>query len=507
MEGITYTVWQACGILFILLLPFVALKRPLWFPGLVTLGLPTFGWVKLANTVLGQARVIHLIILCGGFILLKNFEKRKLKTRPMPKSPWIADQAPIFLIMILMAMYGLMFMEYLYTGEAFFFYEITDSFVGSLLPCLIVLSHPPREDSFAEILKGIALGAVLAFIPTLADIRVIASFYLPFSGEAEKLEMIQYRDRNTLSYFGNQAAICLLYLSFLNKPGKVLYNKILQILFFLFVALALFNQSRRWFVSLIVFCSLLFFYLYSHSKLSVRRRLGSQTANRGKLTTILFACTASLLIVFSYNKVQRYAVQHMGEELESSFSGPGHTRIDLWKMAQEKFLENPLFGVGLTGYGFISEDVDPKTGNIIARRVGSHNLALEILVQYGIAGGTLFLGFLLAMLASIYRWLRISRNDRFRTEMSLLTIYWLSLFPSVILGGGYPQHLGLLALLPCAMYLMINQEIGVVVNKSVNQAIITPRWGNRVKLQRITRDRNSLALPSSSPQDRSTLDD
>lgn len=62
MTGITYDVWRLCGIVFILLLPYVVWKRRLWFPGLAAMGLGVFGSVKFWPAMGGSLRVWDLLI-------------------------------------------------------------------------------------------------------------------------------------------------------------------------------------------------------------------------------------------------------------------------------------------------------------------------------------------------------------------------------------------------------------------------------------------------------------
>jgi tetratricopeptide (TPR) repeat protein len=109
------------------------------------------------------------------------------------------------------------------------------------------------------------------------------------------------------------------------------------------------------------------------------------------------------------------------EETRFTGGGLGDYRADYWRVSLRQFREEPLLGVGADNFGaaYIRER---RTGN---EAKFPHSTPLAILSSTGLVGAALFLGFVMAALAS---YLRARREDTFAAAVGgaavVVFAYW-----------------------------------------------------------------------------------
>ncbi len=269
MTGITYQVWRLCGIAFILLLPYVVWKRRLWFPGLAAMGLGVFGSVKFWPAMGGSLRVWDLLLVGGIYIILFILLEKRRRPGSNHLRLGSLEKAPIFLVALLFLLLFRIVCEYIYSGEYFFQRVIRDFLISTLLPCIIILIHPPRKDGFQELLKGIGLGAFLVLIPALTDVETFRGVWDAISGG----HIIGYYGTAYKGKYWAQMAvhvgIVLVCLCVFNIKRRKYFIPAAAICFMIAVV----PLSRRWFISVICFLVLFSFWWIKISRRSKRPNL------------------------------------------------------------------------------------------------------------------------------------------------------------------------------------------------------------------------------------------
>lgn len=463
LSGLVKQVWMACTIVFILILPYVVLKRRLWFPGLVVVTWSSFGMAKLTPIKWGPLRVQHLLIMASILIIGIIMLERKRLPRRTRSNGLLSDHAPVFLVFLAILMLLRMLFEYANTGAIFFPREIRDLVFTTLLPCLIIIIHPGREDSFVQILQGIALGALFALLPAFLDIEALSNVWADLtSGLTVYFQRFGYRDRNTVAFFALQAAVSIFYLNILQMKNKKrhVYHFVAMSL----VAFSMVNQSRRWFLGVITFVVL--FYPLWLTGITSRAKMRGLAQDQHKPNLINgFVIGVLIFSVGSFlaTRFDRFSFDTLSSELGPSFLVPAtSSRADTWKSALDVWSDHPWSGVGLSGFGVVGLALDPESGEINARHIGAHSLLMDVLVQYGIVGVILASVFFLGMGRFFARWIRLQNNEKIAKEIKLLLVFWVALLPAAFFGSWAPHHLGLLALLPCTAWLIRNVSTGFI---------------------------------------------
>jgi O-antigen ligase len=138
------------------------------------------------------------------------------------------------------------------------------------------------------------------------------------------------------------------------------------------------------------------------------------TGSRVSFLAFLLSFIAYMVLFKSKSKWGKYAVMFIGvfiliymwqvllksqviiERIIQSFQeGDLSERDIVWKSVMPIWAENPIFGVGKTGYEYI-------TLNLIGRIISPHNVFLEVLCLTGIAGLFLYLVFLYRIIHKSY---------------------------------------------------------------------------------------------------------
>ena len=451
MTGISYQAWRLCGIAFMLLLPYVIWKRRLWFPGLAAIGLGVFGGIKFWPAMGGSLRVWNLLLVGGVFIVLFILLEKRWRPGSGHLRLGSLEKAPIFLMALLFLLLFRIVCEYIYSGEYFFQRVIRDFIISTLLPCIIILIHPPREDGFKEILKGIGLGAFLVLLPAFTDVETFRGVWNAISGGYVIGQYDPVYRGKCWAQMAIHVGIVLVYLCVFNIKRRKYYMPAAAICFMIAVV----PLSRRWFVSMSCFLVLFSFWWIKISRRSKRTNL---------VIGVLILCFAVSLTWFVESHFKRHSYFTMVAELgPSSMVRAGYSRFDLWKYTLKEWLEKPVVGRGYLGYGWVVYEKEAGTGAVFSRHIGAHNIIMDLLVKTGLIGALLGIIFLKQMFSLLRKWFKLSKgNERFFKELSLLSIYWVSLFPAAIFGGCNIDTLGLIAILPCAIRFVILNHAGTV---------------------------------------------
>ena len=93
-----------------------------------------------------------------------------------------------------------------------------------------------------------------------------------------------------------------------------------------------------------------------------------------KLILILLSVITSLLLISLFNK----EITLLPVEMINKFKNFQYSRIDIWAKAINIIFENPIFGTGASSFPEIYKNI---TGMWKAH---SHNLALELMISYGL---------------------------------------------------------------------------------------------------------------------------
>ena len=97
-------------------------------------------------------------------------------------------------------------------------------------------------------------------------------------------------------------------------------------------------------------------------------------------------------------------------QLENSAGG----RLDLWKIAVDKFNESPLYGIGFGGYSLSVGGIMLSNGETVPTGFDTHNFWMKTLCEQGIIGASLLALILLKSFLSGWKLYKSSETDFFR---------------------------------------------------------------------------------------------
>ncbi|NUM60683.1 MAG: O-antigen ligase family protein [Ignavibacteriaceae bacterium] len=231
-----------------------------------------------------------------------------------------------------------------------------------------------------------------------------------------------------VDYVGYSIVISFIFLM-LKKRGKLISLIVLCIL-----SLALiFTQTRSiWLVTgATLFLSFLHLFFSSQKYQLSRLKLSVG------FISIIFAISIFTLTLKDVNKdyferVEIKKIEQTDDPMRLTLQiNSLVTRYFIWSAAWEAFINNPVIGVGIYGFPFVSKeysDVDPFLYKSFIEKLTPHETFLAILTEGGILG---FLGFMFFLISTIlyaiknYKLSR-SQDELFYSELILwLTIYTL----------------------------------------------------------------------------------
>jgi len=143
---------------------------------------------------------------------------------------------------------------------------------------------------------------------------------------------------------------------------------------------------------------------------------------------VVFVLIFSVLALFYSNVIdfnfiyERFFGEHI-TDISSLTAG----RTDWWKAAFEGFKQKPIFGYG--GSQLASQWVN---FNILGIAAVMHNLYVEILIQYGIVGLTVFLLIIIRVVVDLKNLLKL--NKKHATDTTYLIIPFISLATMLFAG-------------------------------------------------------------------------
>lgn len=452
MTGITYLTWRICVGLSIILLAYALIKHPLWIPGMIVQMLASFGSARFVYFRFSPQRAYalrwtHLALYLGAIYFLSISLQKGHNSLADQRTPNRGLSAPGFLVLGIVLMMFRMFVEYAFVArEAYVLNTIELVFLRTFLPCVIVLAHPARSDALQEILRGIALGSALSLMPVIADWRslVYGLSTLWTSGIIAKVRFA-YRYYHWQGLWALEGATAVFYLALLSGSRRKLIGA--TVVAILAGAFILIIQSWRTFFGLLAIPTLTAIFLL---------RGTDRHWPRGRTWSIGILVLMGILIyaiLFGGWHFERFSIDSLVRQFgPSSEVVASISRGDLSRLAFQYWKEHPILGPGLSGFGWVSREVEPGTGKDISGYIGTHSLLLDLMVQHGLIGllwGAIFLVWMLRLLSEE---IKASSGQR-RLELLMLTAFWLGLLVVNLMLGNLVQ-LGLLALLPCTFHLM-----------------------------------------------------
>ena len=136
---------------------------------------------------------------------------------------------------------------------------------------------------------------------------------------------------------------------------------------------------------------------------------------------VVFVLIFSVLALFYSNLIDfNFIYERFFGKYVTDISSLTAGRTDWWKAAFEAFKQKPILGYG--GSQFASKWIN---FNIYGLGAVMHNLYLEILIQYGIVGLTVFLLIIIRILADLKNLLKL--NKKHATDITYLIIPFTSL--------------------------------------------------------------------------------
>ena len=218
------------------------------------------------------------------------------------------------------------------------------------------------------------------------------------------------------------AAILLCFGLFFNKNKKLLFRSIFGLLGFIFIVL---TGTRTLFLSFTLLLVVASFIDFNNLKI----RMAS--SNTRKSLLVYSAVVSIVLISFSYN------ILGFNEDLISRFynsfellgnQNQGNSvleRMDQWQTSIAIFIERPLSGLGLGGFGHYYYGYD--------MRLYPHNIIWEVIAEGGLLGFSIFLLFLSKIWRSFRFNVQIQRTPTYLNKFifSLLFIGLLTSFSSL----------------------------------------------------------------------------
>ena len=224
-----------------------------------------------------------------------------------------------------------------------------------------------------------------------------------------------------VDYVGIGLTLCLI---------KILYSdkyKILWIFAFIIQLMALiFTQTRNaWITSGLLLLSLIFQFIFFNKNVKIASIKKLFISFAILVIVVFVAYQAGRFNPTTYERLSALKPASDNELRINTFV----TRVFIWNTAWNAFKSNPIIGVGLYNFKFVSKHyntIDPVLYKLFVEKVSPHETFLEILCETGIIG---FIGFSFFLFA----WLRMARNNlkicsTERERYIALMIFWSSIF-------------------------------------------------------------------------------
>ena len=143
---------------------------------------------------------------------------------------------------------------------------------------------------------------------------------------------------------------------------------------------------------------------------------------------VVFVLIFSVLALFYSNLIDfNFIYERFFGKYVTDISSLTAGRTDWWKAAFEAFKQKPLFGYGGSRSASLWINF-----NMYGKAMVMHNLFVEILVQYGVVGLTIFLFLIIRVLADLRNLLKL--NKKHTTDITYLLIPFISLATMLFAG-------------------------------------------------------------------------
>ena len=253
--------------------------------------------------------------------------------------------------------------------------------------------YTDREKTISLFILAFILGTIIL------DIRVIQSyggisgiFEFSSSGIHERRVGGDIINENTLGLYNANSFFCCLIMYTKGKKTRPVLSRVLLLISVVFVVMLLLTASKKAFVFLVVGFTLFAMFIYRKS------------SSKKKIAMILITALGVFALYYVLTQVPYFrSVKLRFEELFKTVSTDNEfvsetdqTRINMINEGLAAFYDSPIFGKG-TGYSYT-----------IFHNSYSHNNMVELLMNYGIIGFTIYY---LPYVYILFKLIKLMRQD------------------------------------------------------------------------------------------------
>lgn len=273
----------------------------------------------------------------------------------------------------------ILFTFYVYLSSVIVEYEFSlITQILMLLSCILFSSIYKTEEDYIGLLKAIVIADIIMVSLLIFMAGSINNFLLVVSDDELSNLLIQ---KNIIAFSMSIGSIVCLYLALFYKQS------LFYVFLLLFVLILFCTGSRRGFFTMFVGIACIYYYYCSVKRINFFKTFFSVF-----FVIMAFVYLLQLEIFSNMNERFMNLVSGLGDKTEMTDSDK--TRFLMIHKGFEMFLEKPILGYGANAF-------KQKAGFGIY----SHNNYIELLVNYGVIGFTLFYGFILVILKKSYRYI------------------------------------------------------------------------------------------------------
>lgn len=331
----------------------------------VYLGIPLY-WIFVFSTqyyIVGNSSIARIL----GFVIIVGLFIRLLLTK---KSIRFDNTIVMVIIFSLMSLVSVLYSVDIISSISNFFVL----FINIIILLLIYFSNFHFSNLLKLLYHASILSALFAIFLVVINSNFLGDF---FTGSLSRISMDN--DQNPGEFGRNLFIIfsyILFYFSKFSKNRKNLFIYLLLLVTFIFIFL---SGSRTSFIS-----SILAFLMFGISRKNV-----SLIRKLTVITSIIFVTWLFFILLGSSidSILNRFSIDYI-------IDTQGARRFTLWKLYLDFVIPNhPVFGVGIGGTAEVIalQKYYPSVSYIYLKP--AHNMYLELIIQFGIFGFTLFMIF------------------------------------------------------------------------------------------------------------------
>jgi probable O-glycosylation ligase (exosortase A-associated) len=139
--------------------------------------------------------------------------------------------------------------------------------------------------------------------------------------------------------------------------------------------------------------------------------------SKNKIKNLVIICVLGVSVVTGFSTFSGKSVLAEFETIDDPNDSTRRDRIDSWSLGWEMFLDNPVFGVGVTNYGWrVAEyqvkrrDFDPTAQRVRGGRA-AHSLYFTLMPEMGLVGIVLFVSICWLIVKRVRRVLKMKSED------------------------------------------------------------------------------------------------